>query len=323
MPWLGQVAGVLDSWYPGQAGGTALASVLFGRTDPGGHLPVTFPASLAQVPASSSDEFPGNGTSVLYSEGVDVGYRWYDAKNETPLFPFGYGLSYTTFAFSGLRLDRASVTGTGDVTVSATVTNTGHRAGSDVAQLYVGDPAATGEPPRALAGFDKVTLAPGQSRRVSLTLTPQQLSWWNDSANGWTETPGRYRVYVGDSSAPANLPLRGQFTVTATPGARQVAVTAPATVTAGRTFTARVTLTAGGNQTLHGVRLALQLPQGWRVAPAGPTVFGTVRPGRAVAASFRVMPPASSPAVSAVVHATATMGAAQRENGASVTVRTA
>jgi len=320
MPWLPKVAAVVDAWYPGQANGTALASVLFGQTDPGGHLPVTFPASLSQVPASTTAQFPGNGSEVLYSEGVDVGYRWYDANGTTPLFPFGYGLSYTTFAFSGLRLSSASVTGTGDVRVSATITNTGRRTGSDVAQLYVGDPASTGEPPRELAGFDRVTLAPGQSAPVSFTLTPQQLSWWSDSANGWTESPGLYRLYVGDSSALANLPLRGAFAVTATPGPRQVVVTAPPSVTAGKAFTARVTLTAGGNQVLPVVRLALQLPQGWTAVPLGRTVVSGVRPGQPVAATFRVTPPAYSPAASAVVHATATMGTAQRENGVSVTV---
>ncbi len=321
MPWLGKVAGVVDAWYPGQANGTALASVLFGNTDPGGHLPVTFPTSLAQVPASATAEFPGNGTEVLYSEGIDAGYRWYEVKNKTPLFPFGFGLSYTTFAFSHLRLSRAAVTGTSDVRVTATITNTGSRAGSDVAQLYVGDPSSTGEPPRQIEGFNRVTLAPGQSAPVSFTLTPQQLSWWSDSANGWTESPGAYRVYVGDSSALANLPLRGAFAVTATPGARQVAVTAPTSVAAGKPFKVRVILAAGGNQTLHGVRLALQLPQGWRATPTSPTVFGTVRPGRAIAATFLVTAPSNSPALNAVVHATATMGAAQRENGVSVLVR--
>jgi beta-glucosidase len=167
-----------------------------------------------------------------------------------------------------------------------------------------------------------VTLAPGQSQRVSFTLTPQQLSWWSDSANGWTQSPGSYRVFVGDSSALANLPLRGSFAVTATPGARQVVVIAPPTVTAGKAFTARVTLVAGGGQTLHAVRLALQVPQGWRAVPAGKTLFGTVRPGQAIAATFRVTPAADSPNLNAVVHATATMGAAMRENGVSVTVRT-
>jgi beta-glucosidase len=318
MPWLDKVAAVVDAWYPGQTSGTALASVLFGRTDPGGHLPVTFPTSLSQVPAASPAQFPGNGSEVLYSEGVDVGYRWYDTNGETPLFPFGYGLSYTTFAFSGLRISRASVNGTSDVRVSARITNTGSRAGSDVAQLYIGDPRSAGEPARQLAGFTRVTLAPGQSAPVSFTLSPQQLSWWDST--GWTESTGTYRVYVGDSSAAANLSLRGSFAVTATPGARQVAVTAPSAVTAGKAFTARVTLTAGGNQTLHGVRLAVQVPQGWRLVPRSRTTFGTVRPGEAVAATFRVTPPASSPAVSAVVHATATMGAVTRENGLSVTV---
>ena len=318
MPWLGKVAAVVDAWYPGQTSGTALASVLFGQTDPSGHLPVTFPTSLRQVPAASPSEFPGNGSEVLYSEGVDVGYRWYDANGETALFPFGYGLSYTTFAFSGLRISRASVDGTSDVRVSARITNTGSRTGSDVAQLYVGDPGSTGEPPRELAGFTRVTLAPGQSAPVSFTLTPQQLSWWGST--GWTESTGTYGVYVGDSSAPANLPLRGSFAVTATPGARQVAVTAPSAVTGGKAFTAQVTLSAGGNQTLHGVRLAVQLPQGWRLVPTSRTTFGTVWPGETVAATFRVTPPASSPTVSAVVHATATMGAATRENGLSVTV---
>jgi beta-glucosidase len=322
MPWLSSVAAVVDAWYPGQTSGTALASVLFGQTDPGGHLPVTFPTSLSQVPASTTAEFPGDGTDVFYSEGVDVGYRWYDAKDETPLFPFGYGLSYTNFAFSNLRIASPSVTGTANEQVSATITNTGSRAGSDVAQLYVGDPASTGEPPRSLQGFDRVTLAPGRSARVSFTVTPQQLSWWSDSANGWTESTGTYRVYVGDSSALANLPLRNTFKVTATPGARQVVVTTPDTVTAGKAFTARVTLTAAGNQTLRGVALALQVPQGWTVVPTSKTVFAKVGPGQAIAATFRVTPAADSPALSAVVHATATMGTASRENGVNVNVST-
>src|SRR6266705_2048535 len=155
MPWLPAVAGVVDAWYPGQTSGTSLASVLFGQSDPGGHLPVTFPASLSQVPASTTAQFPGNGTDVLYSEGVDVGYRWYDAKGIAPLFPFGYGLSYTRFAFSHLSVSPSAVDGTRDVRVSAVITNTGKRAGSDVAQLYLGDPSATGEPPRQLEGFQR------------------------------------------------------------------------------------------------------------------------------------------------------------------------
>jgi beta-glucosidase len=320
MPWLGQAASVVDAWYPGQTSGTALASVLFGQTDPGGHLPVTFPTSLSQVPASTTAEFPGNGTTVDYSEGIDIGYRWYDAKDQTPLFPFGYGLSYTSFRYSDLTITSPRVTGTADERVSAVVTNTGSRAGSDVAQLYAGDPASTGEPARQLEGFDRVTLQPGQSRTVSFTLTPSQLSWWDDSANGWTQTPGTYQVYVGDSSALSGLPLRGSFGVTATPGDRQVTVSAPSTATAGKPFKVTATLSAGGNQTLPSARLALQLPQGWTATASGPATFSAVAPGRSVTATYTVTPPASAPSASDVVHATATLGTASRENGASVTV---
>ena len=109
MPWLKQAGAVLDAWYPGESNGTALAAVLFGQVDPGGHLPVTFPQSLSQVPASSPSQFPGVNGQVDYSEGIDVGYRYYDATNETPLFPFGYGLSYTSFRFSNLTITPASV----------------------------------------------------------------------------------------------------------------------------------------------------------------------------------------------------------------------
>ena len=320
MPWLPSVAGVVDTWYPGQTSGTALASVLFGQTDPGGHLPVTFPASLSQVPASTTAQFPGNGSTVQYSEGVDVGYRWYDAKDTTPLFPFGFGLSYTRFAFSHLSVSRPVTDGTQDVRVSAVVTNVGHRPGSEVAQLYLGDPSGTGEPPRQLAGFQRVSLAPGASARVSFEVTPQAMSWWSDPASGWTQTAGRYQVYVGDSSALTDLPLQGSFAMAATPGARQVTVSAPATAAPGHAVAVRVTLSAAGSATLHGVRLALQLPQGWRAAPAGPTVFGSVAPGQAPAVTFMVTPPGYAPNATVVVHATATAGDWLREAGASVTV---
>jgi beta-glucosidase len=320
MPWLSQVAGVVDAWYPGQTSGTSLASVLFGQTDPGGHLPVTFPSSLSQVPASTTAQFPGNGSTVQYSEGIDVGYRWYDSKDITPMFPFGFGLSYTTFGFSKLSVSPGSTDGTGDVRVSATVTNTGKRAGSEVAQLYLGDPSASGEPPRQLEGFQRVSLAPGKSTRVSFTVTPQDMQWWDDSANGWTQTSGTYQVYVGDSSALADLPLQGSFTMAGTPGARQVSVSAPSAMQPGQASTVRVTLSAAGDATLHAVRLALQLPQGWTAKPAGPTVFGIVRPGDAPSATFTVTPPGYAPNASAVVHATATTGDWLREAGVNVTV---
>jgi beta-glucosidase len=129
--------------------------------------------SLSQVPASTLAQFPGTNGQVQYSEGIDVGYRWYDAKGIHPLFPFGYGLSYTQFAFGNLRVGPSAVDGVHAVHVSATITNVGRQSGSDVAQLYLGDPSSTGEPPRQLVGFRRVTLAPGQSARVQFTITPQ------------------------------------------------------------------------------------------------------------------------------------------------------
>jgi beta-glucosidase len=320
MPWLSQVAGVVDAWYPGQTSGTSLASVLFGQTDPGGHLPVTFPASLSQVPASTTAQFPGNGSEVLYSEGIDIGYRWYDSQNITPMFPFGFGLSYTKFAYSGLSLSRTAVNGTQNVRVSATVTNVGRVAGSDVAQLYLGDPAATGEPPRQLEGYQRVTLNPGRSARVSFTITPQDMSWWSDTANGWTQTAGLYHVYVGDSSALSSLPLRNAFRMSVTPAARQVSVSAPSVVHPGKTSVVRVTLTASGSAVLGSIRLALQLPEGWTATPVGPTVFFNVRPGQAPVATFRVVPPSYAPNATATVHATATSGSWMRQSGVTVTV---
>jgi beta-glucosidase len=216
MPWLGTVSAVVDAWYPGESNGTALASVLFGATDPSGHLPVTFPASLSQVPAHTKAQFPGVNGKVHYTEGIDVGYRWYDAKHLTPMFPFGFGLSYTSFRFSHLRIaapGHHGHLGVG-VRVTARVTNTGQRAGSDVVQLYLSDPAVAGEPPRQLKGFAKVTLRPGQSKEVRFTLDRHDLSYYSDAANAWVVAPGAFGVFVGDSSALANLPLHGNFALT-------------------------------------------------------------------------------------------------------------
>jgi beta-glucosidase len=202
MPWLSKVAGVIESWYPGQEFGTAIAALLWGDADPSGRLPMTFPASDAQAHASVN--FPGTIASgpsgaqptVTYSEGIDVGYRWYDARGQTPLFPFGYGLSYTAFRYSGLQVAPA---GRG-AQVRVRVTNTGQRAGADVVELYVGMPAATGEPPRQLKGFAKVDLGPGASAEMSFTLSPSALSIWDGGSGGWVLRPGTYRAMIGDSS---------------------------------------------------------------------------------------------------------------------------
>jgi beta-glucosidase len=324
MPWRGQVAGIIDAWYPGQTSGTSLADVLFGKVNPSGHLPVTFPASLGQVPASTTAQFPGTPSGrVLYSEGLDVGYRWYDAKDLQPLFPFGFGLSYTRFAFSHLRVTPAGTDGTSDVTVSARVTNVGHRGGADIAQLYLGDPAGSGEPPRQLVGFRRVSLAPGQSARVRFTITPREEWWWSQAAGGWTQSPGTYKVYVGDSSALSDLPLRGSYRVDTTPGARQVEISTPQSVRAGHAATVTVRLTASGNETLRRVRIALQFPDGgWSARALGPTVFTGVGPGSALVARFRVKPARWEPETRAVIHATATLSrSAYREAGVTVTVR--
>ena len=319
MPWLGQVQSVLDAWYPGQMSGTSLADVLFGKVDPSGHLPVTFPTSLSQVPTSTPAQFPGINGQALYSEGLDVGYRWYDANDLTPLFPFGFGESYTKFAFSGLRIRQIGAGGVDDVHVSATITNVGHSAGADVAQLYLGDPARANEPLRQLVGFDKIPLNPGQSAQVHFTITPRDTWWWDGAANGWTQSPGTYQVYVGDSSALADLPLRGSFAITQTPAARQVMITAPTRLHPGLGSRVTVRLTRSGNETLANVQLALQVPQGWAVQPLGPTLFTGVGPGQAPRARFIVTPPSWAPLTDATVHATAQLGPdAQREAGVTI-----
>jgi beta-glucosidase len=321
MPWLSSVSSVLDDWYPGQADGTALANVLFGRSDPSGHLPVTFPQSLTQVPASTPQQWPGVDGKVQFSEGLDIGYRWYDAHGVKPLFPFGYGLSYTSFRYSQLRVRPGADGATGDVAVSATVTNTGSRAGADVAQLYLGDPAAAGEPPRQLAGFARVSLQAGQSRRVTFELTPRNEEWWDTAAGGWSSSPGTYRLFVGDSSAPTGLPLRGSFRLATTPGARQVTVTAPSTMRSGTPATVTVALSAAGTQRLNQVKLALQLPNGWAAQSLGRARFTDVAPGAAVRTRFRVVPAAVSRNQNEVVHATASLGAdLSREAGATTLV---
>ncbi len=223
MPWLSSVAGVLEAWYPGQEDGAAIGAVLFGTADPSGHLPVTFPQSLAQVPASTTAQWPGQNGTVQYSEGVDVGYRWYDSQGLTPLFPFGFGLSYTSFKFSNLQV--GSLTAGGAATVSATVTNTGSRAGADVAQLYVTDPAASGEPPRQLEGFSRVSLQPGAAATVHFQLTQRNLQYWNSSGNAWATSTGSYGIAVGDSDA--SLPLTGTLAVASAQLGQPVTITSP------------------------------------------------------------------------------------------------
>jgi beta-glucosidase len=208
MPWVDKAAGVLEAWYNGQEDGNAIADVLFGVANPSGKLPVSFPRSINDVPAHTPAQWPGANNQVQYSEGLKVGYRWYDATGIAPLFPFGFGLSYTSFGFANLTVGKPDANGS--VQVTARITNTGTRRGADVVQLYVGSPAA-GEPPRQLKGFMRVDLMPGQGQQVTFTLSRRDLSFWNTATHGWVEPSGMFKIMVGDSSR--SLPLAGGLTV--------------------------------------------------------------------------------------------------------------
>ncbi len=203
MPWLKHVAAVVEAWYPGQVDGTAIARVLTGIVDPSGRLPLTFPASASAAPATSPRQYPGINATV-YLGGLDIGYRWYQAHHVTPLFPFGYGLSYTRFTLGGATLTHASG---GRVVVRVRVTNTGTRLGTEVVQAYVHYPRAAGEPPEQLRAFRHVALEPGASRRVALVLAASSFQIYRGSS--FVTLPGSYRVDVGTSSAtlPLHLPL--------------------------------------------------------------------------------------------------------------------
>ena len=242
MPWLGDVAGVFENWYGGGETGAADAALIFGTVDPSGKLPVTFPASLSQVPAQSEAQWPGTATGVVYSEGVDIGYRWYQSQNITPQFSFGYGLSYTKFAFSNLSV--GAFNADGNATVTAKITNTGSVAGADVAQMYVGDPAASQDPPEQLKGFQRVTLSPGASATVTFPLNIHDLASWSPSDNQWEAQAGAYSIKVGDASN--NLPLTGSTSLAQTLTGQIAAGTSGAGTSAANTaVSANVTPNSG------------------------------------------------------------------------------
>jgi len=209
MPWADQVAAALVAWYPGQENGNALASVLFGDVNPAGKLPVTIPSRPGDVPTGAPAQFPGIGGHVAYSEGLLIGYRWYDANNATPLFPFGHGLSFTTFGYSNLTVGAANPAGR--VQIGFDLTNTGTRQGAEATQLYLGFPAAAGEPPKLLKGFQKISLAAGQTSHVTFNLGWEDLAYWDASARGFRVMPGTYQVMIGASSR--DLRLTGSFTI--------------------------------------------------------------------------------------------------------------
>lgn len=203
-PWRDKVRALLEAWYPGEDGGSALARVLVGDVDPGGRLPVTFPQREADLPtAGDRDMYPGVAQRVYYKEGVFVGYRHYDQHEIEPAYAFGHGLSYTTFEYAELGIDPVR-SGSGQVvTVSVAVTNTGERTGTVVPQLYLGLPAPGADvrqPPRQLKGVHKLSLAPGETERVRFTLDERALSYWDEASRSWRVVPGDYPVMVGSSS---------------------------------------------------------------------------------------------------------------------------
>jgi beta-glucosidase len=216
MPWLDAVPAVLQAWFPGQEAGHAVADVLLGKAEPGGRLPQTFPRGLEDDPTRPLDpdvQYPGAGGKVEYREGLFTGYRHFDRAGTRPLFPFGFGLSYTTFRLSALSIERARVEPGGTVNLSVAVENTGARAGSTVVQAYVRDLAASvARPEKELKAFAKVHVEAGRTATVRLSLDMRSLAFFDDRDQAWTAEPGEFEVLVGQSSA--DLPLRTRFTLT-------------------------------------------------------------------------------------------------------------
>ena len=226
MPWLDKVSGVVEAWYAGSRGAEAVANVLFGDVNPSAKLPMTFPRSVADLPHPQLIAPPDAGGkeavshrnliqpifSVHYDEGLKVGYKWYDAEKKPVLFPFGYGLSYTTFHYSGLKVS-------GERNVTFTVTNSGERAGTEIAEVYAELPAAAEEPPKRLVGWTRVALKPGESREVMVTIDPKYLQIYDeksaDDRQGWKLVPGKYTFLVGGSSR--ELPLKKETTAAGRP----------------------------------------------------------------------------------------------------------
>ncbi len=204
MPWLGEVAAVIEAWYPGQEAGNAIADVLTGAAEPGGRLPQTFPQRWADNPTQSQDRevYPGHDGKVRYEEGVFIGYRHYDKHGITPLFPFGFGLSYTSFRVTDFSVDAHQFESDGTVAVSMTVHNVGARAGSEVVQVYVADPESSlPRPKRELKAFAKVYLEPGESQRVTLELDERAFAFFSEEAKHWVVEPGRFIVSVAKNAA--------------------------------------------------------------------------------------------------------------------------
>ena len=208
MPWLDAVPAVLQTWFAGQECGNATADLLFGDATPSGKLPQTFPVRLEDNPAFIN--YPGDNGHVRYGEGIFVGYRYYEKKKVAPLFPFGFGLSYTSFAYGEPRLDKTALTADDTLTVTLDVTNTGGRAGQEIVQLYVRDPeSSVARPEKELKGFAKVSLQPGETKSVTITLDRRAFAFWHDGEHAWVVESGAFELLIGSSSAD----IRAQATV--------------------------------------------------------------------------------------------------------------
>ena len=214
---------MVEAWFAGSSGHKALANVLTGEVNPSGKLAMTFPRNDADLPhpvippLPPEDEGQGTGAengpthvaskyTVHYDEGVKVGYKWYESEHKQPLFPFGFGLSYTTYAYSNLKTDNAQRT------VSFTVKNTGKRAGAEIAQVYATLPEAAGEPFKRLVGWQRIELAPGESKTVTVAVDPRVMSIFDEQKNAWSLLPGAYKIFAGPSSSetPLNATLQIQ-----------------------------------------------------------------------------------------------------------------
>ncbi len=230
MPWVDKVAGVIEAWYPGSRGAEALAEIVTGKVNPSGKLAITFPKSDADLPhpklvlppPESQPNYAAMGGDIsswmstmakglppfqiTYDEKLKVGYKWYDAEKKTPLFPFGFGMSYTTFAYSGLK-----VSGSDEHSVTFTVKNTGTRAGTEIAQVYTTFPEAAGEPPKRLIGWSRVELGPGESKQVSIAVSKDRMSVYDEGSDSWKLVPGSYTVMAGGSSQ--DLPLKKEISL--------------------------------------------------------------------------------------------------------------
>ena len=219
MPWIDRVRVVVEQWYNGQECGNALADVLFGDVSPSGKLPTTFPKRYEDNPTVGN--YPGEHGKVFYREGIFVGYRHYDAKGVEPLFPFGHGLSYTTFAYSNIQLGKTQIAEDEGLEVSLEVRNAGTRAGREIAQLYVHDvESTTARPEQELKGFAKIELQPGETKTVRFHLDREAFWYYDASAHAWRVEPGEFEIRAGGSSR--DLPLRAGVTITpATRGARE------------------------------------------------------------------------------------------------------